>query len=181
MPLTDDQVAAACKEPDSATAGFSMNHTMYRVRDPVVSLDFYTRVLGMRLLKRVDLPAMKLSLFLMGYEAAADIPADATERTRWCFTRRAVVELTHAWGTESNDKFAGYCNGNTEPGKGFGHIAVQVPDLQAACARLEQLGVEFIVKPGRGSIKGVAFVKDPDGFWIEILNAAELASSVATL
>ncbi|XP_037068161.1 lactoylglutathione lyase-like [Pollicipes pollicipes] len=177
MPLTEAEVKAACSEPDPATKDFIMQHTMYRIKDPKASLDFYTRVLGMRLLKRLDLPAAKMSLFLMGYESGGDIPSDETERTRWCFSRRAVVELAHAWGTESDPQFAGYHSGNSEPAKGFGHIALEVPDVDAACARLEQLGVVFAKKPNEGLVKAVAFVKDPDGYWIEILNSTTLAGA----
>lgn len=67
---------------------------MYRIKDPKVSLDFYTRVMGMRLLKKLDFPTMKFSLFFMGFEAAEDIPKDEKERTGWCFSRKATLELT---------------------------------------------------------------------------------------
>ena len=134
-----------------------------------VSLDFYTRVLGMRLLKRLHLHQAKMSLYLLGFESAADVPDEPRERTRWCFGRTAVVELAHSWGTESDPQFAGYCSGNDSGSQGFGHIAVRVDDFRAACERFQQLGVEFVMKPGTGLVKGVTFIKDPDGYWIEIL------------
>ena len=67
---------------------------MYRIKDPKKSLDFYTRVLGMRLLKKLDFESMKFSLYFMGYEQAGDIPEDESERTRWAFSRKATLELT---------------------------------------------------------------------------------------
>ena len=67
---------------------------MYRIKDPKASLDFYTRVLGMRLLKKLDFPTMKFSLYFMGFESAEDIPKDEKERTAWCFSRKATLELT---------------------------------------------------------------------------------------
>ncbi|XP_037084439.1 lactoylglutathione lyase-like isoform X2 [Pollicipes pollicipes] len=170
MSLTDEEIKAACAEPDASTKDFIMQQTMYRIKDPKVSLDFYTRVLGMRLLKKLDFPAAKFSLYFVGYEPAEDIPADEVERTRWCFTRRGTVELTHNWGTESDPAFAGYHNGNAEP-KGFGHIGLEVPDVEAACERFDKLGVSFVKKPNEGRMKGLAFIKDPDGYWIEILSA----------
>jgi len=71
-----------------------MQQTMYRIKDPRRSLEFYTGVLGMRLLQKLDFPEMKFSLYFMGYEPAEDIPAAHTDRTRWAFSRKATVELT---------------------------------------------------------------------------------------
>lgn len=146
---------------------------MLRIKDPKVSLDFYTRVLGMRLLQKFDFPAMKFSLYFVGFEKAEDIPAENNEKTRWVFSCKATLELTHNWGTES-DPDATYHNGNSDP-RGFGHIGVVVPDVCAACERFEKLGVKFIKKPDDGKMKGLAFIQDPDGYWIEILNGGGIA------
>uniref|UniRef100_A0A8C3L4S9 Lactoylglutathione lyase n=1 Tax=Chrysolophus pictus TaxID=9089 RepID=A0A8C3L4S9_CHRPC len=147
---------------------FIFQQTMLRVKDPKKSLDFYTRVLGMTLLQKFDFPPMKFSLYFLGYEDKNDIPKDKAERTSWTFSRKATLELTHNWGTE-NDEKQSYHNGNSDP-RGFGHIGIAVPDVNKACKRFEELGVKFVKKPDDGKMKGLAFVQDPDGYWIEILN-----------
>jgi lactoylglutathione lyase len=160
---------------DEATNGFIFQQTMFRVKDPKVSLDFYSRILGMRLLKRFDFPEMKFSLYFMGYVNEADIPTDETERTKWLFQQPATLELTHNWGTESDENFKGYHNGNSEP-RGFGHIGIAVPDVDRACERFEALGVRFVKRPNEGKMRGLAFIQDPDGYWIEILNGGNMAA-----
>jgi len=149
-PLSRDEVAAACAEPATETKDFIFQQTMYRIKDPKKSLDFYTRIMGMRLLKQLDFPEMKFSLFFMGYENAEDIPQDEKERTRWTLSRKATIELTHNWGSE-DDPDLKYHTGNSEP-RGFGHIGMVVPDVDAACDRFAKLGVEFVKKPNDGNL-----------------------------
>ncbi|TYJ02985.1 hypothetical protein E1A91_A13G267200v1 [Gossypium mustelinum] len=155
--------------PDEATKDYIMQQTMYRIKDPKVSLDFYSRVLGMSLLKRVDVPELKFTLYFMGYEDVSKAPSDPYGKTVWTFGRAATIELTHNWGTESDPEFKGYHTGNSEP-RGFGHIGITVDDVNKACERFERLGVEFVKKLDAGKMKGIAFIKDPDGYWIEIFD-----------
>ena len=164
---------------DAATEGFTLNQTMLRVRDPDASLAFYRDVLGMSLLQRLDFAEMRFSLYFLAYlKDGETVPEDPAERARWIFSRETTLELTHNWGTESDAAFAGYHNGNAEP-RGFGHLGISVPDVEAACARFDQMGVPFVKRPQDGKMKGIAFIQDPDGYWIEILSPAGMAPLVA--
>jgi lactoylglutathione lyase len=130
-----------------ATGGASrLLHTMIRVRDLDRSLDFYTRQLGMRLLRRTDYPGGRFTLAFVGYgdEAAT-----------------AVVELTHNW-----DQAEPYVIGT-----GFGHLAIAVPDIVETCRRLAADGVPVPRPPGPMShgTTILAFVEDPDGYRIELI------------
>ena len=166
---------------DSATTGFVMNQTMLRIKDPKISVEFYSKILGMTLLDSYKFPSMKFSLYFMGYlEKDESIPDDRAERSEWLFSRPALVELTHNWGTESDSEFSGYHDGNQEP-QGFGHIGISVPNVYEACKRFDELGVEFVKRPDDGSMKGLAFIKDPDGYWIEILTPRGLREIVSSL
>ena len=158
--------------PDPATRGFVFNHSMLRVKDPAGSLDFYTRVMGMRLLRKLDFPEMKFSLFFLAHASAGDAPDDVGERTAWTFAQRGVLELTHNWGTETQADFR-YHDGNAQP-QGFGHICFSVPDLDAAVAWFDRHQVTYVKRPDQGKMKDVAFIKDPDGYWIEIVEPARL-------
>ena len=164
--------------PETATRDFVFNQTMLRIKDPKKSVDFYQNVLGLTLIRDLHFPDMKFSLYFMGYPGR-DMPEDEAERTRWMFAQPALLELTHNWGTEDDADFSGYHSGNDDP-RGFGHIGISVPDVYAACARFEEMGVEFVKRPDDGKMKGLAFIKDPDGYWIEILSAGGLAKLVST-
>ena len=158
------------------TDGFRLNHTMLRVRDVEASIGFYRDTLGMTLIDRFDFETGRFSLYFLGYPESP-VPEDADDRVQWLFEQRALLELTHNWGTENDSAFA-YHNGNTEP-RGFGHIALTVPDVDAACARFEELGVTFVKRPQDGSMKGLAFIQDPDGYWVEIVSGPNLRALMA--
>lgn len=120
-------------------------HTMLRVGDLQKSIEFYTSVLGMKLLRQKDYPEGKFTLAFVGY-------GDEVDHT--------AIELTHNWDTSSYDL-----------GNGFGHLAIAVDDVYAACEEIKSKGGEVVREAGpmkHGSTI-LAFVKDPDGYMIELL------------
>ena len=174
MTFTTEIQPGVCTAPPVASEGFVLNHTMLRVKDPAISLDFYTRVFGMRLLRKLDFPEMKFSLFFLNRAQSGDSapPDDVGERTAWTFAQRGLLELTHNWGTESDSDFK-YHDGNAQP-QGFGHICFSVPELDAAIRWFDDNGLIYVKRPEQGRMKDVAFVKDPDGYWIEIVEPARI-------
>jgi len=120
-------------------------HTMIRVGDLDRSIKFYTDVLGMKLLRRKDYPDGKFTLAFVGYGPE---------------TEHAVVELTYNWGTDKYDL-----------GNGFGHIALEVEDVYAACAEIKKRGgkVTRDAGPMKHGSTVIAFVEDPDGYKIELI------------
>lgn len=173
MSFTTENHPGVCDQPSAASQGFVLNHSMLRVKDPAVSLDFYTRVFGMRVLRKLDFPEMKFSLYFL-HRASADQspPEDLGERTAWTFAQRGILELTHNWGTEADPAFK-YHDGNAQP-QGFGHICFSVPDLDAAVAWFDENQITYVKRPEQGKMKDVAFIKDPDGYWIEIVEPGRL-------
>ncbi|KAI8376084.1 lactoylglutathione lyase [Radiomyces spectabilis] len=145
---------------------YVFNHTMVRVKDPKASLKFYQEVLGMKLITKSDHEEAKFTLYFLAY--VDQIPENEEEKKKMCFSMPGVLELTHNWGTENDEKFA-YANGNSDPGKGYGHIAILVDDINKACERFEQLGVNFKKRLTDGKMKHIAFILDPDNYWIEII------------
>lgn len=170
--VTENHPGVVADAP-AATQGFVLNHSMLRVKDPAVSLAFYTRVMGMRLLRKLDFPEMSFSLYFLHRPAAGEQPPDdAGERTAWTFAQRGILELTHNWGTETNPDFK-YHDGNAQP-QGFGHICFSVPNLDTAVAWFDENGLSYVKRPEQGKMKDVAFIKDPDGYWIEIVEPGRL-------
>ena len=161
-------VPGMCTNPDAVTQKYIFNHTMLRVRDPEVSLDFYSRVLGMKLLRKVDFDEWKFSLYFLAMQKE-DLNGNDSERAKYTAGLSGVLELTHNHGTQELADTP-YHNGNTEP-RGFGHICFSVPDIKEACARFEALGVVFQKRLGEGGMKNIAFIKDPDHYWVEIIEA----------
>ncbi len=157
------------------TQGFRLNHTMLRVKDPERALAFYSKVFGMQVLRRLDFEEMQISLyFLANVESSDIVPEETQARTAWTFSQKGLLELTHTWGTETQQDFA-YHDGNAEP-QGFGHICFNVPDLEAAQAWFDEHDVTFVKRADQGKMKDVIFVKDPDGYWIEVIQADRMAA-----
>ncbi|THU83474.1 glyoxalase I [Dendrothele bispora CBS 962.96] len=150
------------------TSSFQFNHTMIRVKDPKVSLQFYTDIIGMDLLSEKNMGDFTLYFLAFDLDGSyASMSSEEKDKAR--FAREGVLELTHNHGTESDPSFQGYSSGNSDPGRGFGHIAITVDDVEKACERFEKLGVAFKKKPSDGKMRHIAFILDPDGYWIEIV------------
>lgn len=124
-------------------------HTMLRVGDLQRSIAFYTNVLGMKLLRTSENPEYKYSLAFVGYGPE---------------TEEAVIELTYNWGVESFDM-----------GNAYGHIALSVDNAAEACERIRQNGgnVTREAGPVKGGSTIIAFVEDPDGYKIELIEAKD--------
>lgn len=175
-----DQAKGLSETHDPATHDFVFNQTMLRIKDPERTLKFYSEVLGMTLVKRLDFTQMKFSLYFLAAispQQRANWATDDDKRIEQTFGRPAMLELTHNWGDETNGNVS-YHSGNEAP-KGFGHIGFSVPDIDQACERFEALGVAFQKKPNDGNMKGIAFIKDPDGYWIEIFTPKRLPELLA--
>ena len=125
---------------------YRLAHTMIRVRDLEKSLDFYTRILGMQVLRQKEYPGGKFTNTFVGYGPEDTHPA---------------IELTYNWDQEEP----------YELGTGFGHLAVGVADVYGTCERLESEGVPIPRPAGPmkhgGSV--IAFIEDPDGYKIELI------------
>ena len=120
------------------TTGFVFNHTMLRVKDITASLDFYTRVLGYQLIDKRDFPEAQFSLYFLAYvPAGVAVPEDDSQRRLWMAGLPGVLERPTT--TAPSQDGAVYHDGNSDP-RGFGHICVSVPDIEAACQRFEDLG-----------------------------------------
>lgn len=128
-----------------------MLHTMLRVGNLERSIKFYTEVLGMTLLRRNDYPEGRFTLAFVGY-------GDEKDHT--------VLELTHNWDTDSYDL-----------GNAYGHIALGVTDAYAACEQIKALGGKVVREAGpmKAGVTVIAFVEDPDGYKIELIQQDENA------
>jgi lactoylglutathione lyase len=176
MSFTTEQYPGVVDTRPAATQGFTLNHSMMRIKDPERSLRFYTGVLGMRVLRRLDFAELNFSLYFLDCptEEQSAPPSDVGERTIWTFSQRGLLELTHNWGSE-DDPDLQYHDGNSEP-QGFGHICISVPDLDAAERWFDDNEVEFIKRPDQGKLTDVAFIRDPDGYWIEVVEPGRLSN-----
>lgn len=156
--------------------GFVFNHTMLRVKDPVKSLAFYSKILGMSLVLTKQFPEMSFDLYFLAKlnkKERDNFPDNATDRSVFAFKQRGILELVHNYGTENQPDFS-YHNGNQTP-QGFGHICFSVPDFNSAIDWFDENHVEYAKRPEDGTMKNIAFIKDPDGYWIEIVQAENIA------
>lgn len=122
-------------------------HTMIRVTDLNKSIEFYTKVLGMRVLDRTENTQYRYTLVFVGYEEGG-----------------TTIELTHNWDTDQYDM-----------GNAFGHLALGVEDIYAACDSIKELGGNVTREPGpvKGGSTHIAFITDPDGYQIELIQVSK--------
>jgi lactoylglutathione lyase len=127
-------------------------HTMLRVGDLQRSIDFYTTVLGMKLLRTSENAEYKYSLAFLGYGSNPD---------------HAELELTYNWGSDSYDM-----------GTAYGHIAISTADIYATCDQVRAAGGNISREPGpvKGGTTVIAFITDPDGYKVELIERADNAS-----
>ncbi|WP_299979389.1 lactoylglutathione lyase [uncultured Pseudoteredinibacter sp.] len=130
-------------------------HTMIRVGDLDRSIDFYTRILGMKLLRKSENPEYRYTLAFVGYGEES--------------SGQAVVELTYNWDTQSYDL-----------GSGFGHLAIGFEDIYATCDAIREAGGEISREPGpvKGGSTEIAFVRDPDGYAIELIQRKSMSQGL---
>ncbi|HDX8372607.1 TPA: lactoylglutathione lyase [Aeromonas dhakensis] len=129
-------------------------HTMLRVGDLQRSIDFYTRVLGMKLLRKSENSEYKYTLAFVGYGDEKD---------------EAIIELTYNWGVSEY-----------ELGSAYGHIALEADDIYATCEALRAAGAKITREPGpvKGGTTVIAFVEDPDGYKIELIAKKDAGSGL---
>jgi lactoylglutathione lyase len=156
------------------TSAYRFNHSMIRVKDPEKSLAFYQDVLGMTLMRTSEQKEAKFNLYFLGYPGEFGVPdANSTKNgVNPTAGKEGLLELTWNYGTEKEEGPV-YHNGNDEP-QGFGHICVSVDDLDKACEFMEEKKVNWKKRLTDGRMRGVAFVLDPDGYWVEVIQNESL-------
>ena len=117
----------------------------------------------MTVVKKLEFPADKFDLYFLGYDSP-----NALSHANTFSDREGLIELTHNYGTESDPNYK-VNTGNEEPHRGFGHTCISVDNLQAACQRIEDAGYRFKKKLTDGRMRHIAFVLDPDGYWVEVI------------
>ena len=138
--------------PNTNSHGFKLDHTMIRVTDLDTSIDFYSRILGMQILRNTEYPEGGFTNVFVGYGPEDEFPS---------------IEMTYNWDQSEN-----YDKGNS-----WGHLAIMVPNVVEACAYLEAEGVRIIRPPGpmKNGTRMLAFIEDPDGYKIELNESLTLA------
>ena len=158
---------------------FTLAQTMLRVKDPKKSLEFYTKHFGLTLVRESHYPSGNFSNYFLATLPLGTVVPDPASEAAKPFMRDVVypaaipvLELTHNHGTEADPAFS-HRSGNVEPHRGFGHVGFLTDDVYSTSAALEAAGVAFQKKPDAGSMKGLAFALDPDGYWVEIIKRGQ--------
>lgn len=168
---------------------FNLSQTMFRIKDPSKTIPFY-EACGLTLVRSAPHEGGKFTNFFMANlspalkaQFEAEVGEKGTESAEAVSFMKnlfiPVLEMTHNWGTESDESFQHFSGNEVRPGcgsdgRGFGHIGFLVDDVYTACEVLEPLGYGFKKKPDEGGMKGLAFAYDPDGYWVEILKRGGL-------
>jgi len=159
------------------TSDYVMQQTMIRVKDPMKSLEFYCDVLGFKLVMFREFPQWGFNVYFVAPVESVDIPEGEDAQWNYCMKLPGCIEVTWNYGSEKEEGLV-YNTGNadstgTSDGEkvkgGFGHLGITVPDVYEACERFKEAGCTFTKTPNSGGMKGLAFIKDPDGYLIEIL------------
>merc|ERR1712176_918971 len=163
---------------------FNLSQTMLRVKDGPKTIEFYTKHLGMTLVRQMDFPQWKFTNYFLvsctpeelqagmkadpenAYPGGSVDPGRPNGLTKVLWNQ--CLELTWNHGTESDPDFKVH-DGNAQP-QGFGHIGFLLDDLEGSCAKMEAEGVVFKKKPQDGNMRGIAFAYDPNGYWIELID-----------
>ena len=165
------------QERPAATKEFVMQQTMIRVKDPAKSLAFYCDVLGFNMVMHREFPQWEFNVYFLAQVDPAKIPKDDAGQWEMCMNTPGCIELTWNYGSEAaegkvyntgNSDTTGTKDGEKVKG-GFGHLGITVPDVYEACERFKAMGCEFAKTPNSGGMKGLAFLKDPDGYLVEVL------------
>jgi lactoylglutathione lyase len=157
--------------PNQISNYFNFSQTMLRIKDPAKSIPFY-EAFGMTVVRQKNYG--DFSNYFLASSSNVDTSVDYSSlsddeaKSRLSMMFGPILELTHNHGTESDDTFRHY-NGNEDDKKGFGHIGFLVDDVYTACDSIREMGYGFKKEPDGGSMKGLAFATDPDGYWIEII------------
>lgn len=172
---------------------YNLSQTMMRVKDGPGTIEFYTKHLGMKLIRVMDMPQYKFTNYFLASitqeefdhawalcpeeeRSAGFDPSKPNSLTKVLWN--ACLELTWNHGTEKLEDFVVH-TGNTDP-QGFGHIGFLIDNLDAACEQMEANGVKFKKKPSDGNMRGIAFAYDPSGYWIELIDRKATFAGIAS-
>ncbi|RKL38944.1 hypothetical protein BFJ72_g7074 [Fusarium proliferatum] len=146
-------------EGKTDTRAYKLNHAMIRVKDPKVTIQFY-KLLGLSVVQKLSFPQNKFDLYFLGIDSPG-----SPSHGKFTFDRQGLIELTHNYGTESDDNYR-VSSGNENPYLGFSHISISVANVQSTYQTLAKAGYKFqqIVSSGNGPLIAL----DPDGYWIHI-------------
>ncbi|RBR15850.1 hypothetical protein FVER53590_10880 [Fusarium verticillioides] len=147
-------------ERKTDTRTYKLNHAMIRVKDPKSTIQFY-ELLGLSVVQKLSFPENKFDLYFLGVDSP-----DSPSHGKFTFDRQGLIELTHNYGTESDDNYR-VSNGNEKPYLGFSNISISVVNVQSTYQTLAKAGYKFQQDVASGNERVIAL--DPDGYWIHII------------